>query len=70
MKALFEPRLHVIFDSKETVLELNGYTIADAYRALDPRFILIDEGDFFRKGEQEDLRHVSEIYIQSQIHIL
>jgi hypothetical protein len=36
----------------------------DAYRALDnPKFILIDEGDFFRKGEQEDVRHVSERYI-------
>jgi hypothetical protein len=71
MKALFEPKLHVIFDSKETVLELNGCSIEaypsnhiDAYRALDnPKFILIDEGDFFRKGEQEDVRHVSERYI-------
>jgi hypothetical protein len=71
MKALFEPRLHVTFDSKETVLELNGCSIEaypsnhiDAYRALDnPKFILIDEGDFFRKGEQEDVRHVSERYI-------
>jgi hypothetical protein len=66
MKGLFEPKLHVIFDSKETLLELNGCTIEaypsnhiDAYRALDnPKFILIDEGDFFRKGEQEDVRHV------------
>jgi hypothetical protein len=64
MKALFEPKLGVTFDSKETVLELNGCTIEaypsnhiDAYRALDnPKFILIDEGDFFRKGEQEDVR--------------
>jgi late competence protein required for DNA uptake (superfamily II DNA/RNA helicase) len=71
MKAFFEPRLHVTFDSKETVLELNGCSIEaypsnhiDAYRALDnPKFILIDEGDFFRKGEQEDVRHVSERYI-------
>jgi hypothetical protein len=71
MKALFESKLHVTFDSKETVLELNGCTIEaypsnhiDAYRALDnPKFILIDEGDFFRKGEQEDVRHVSERYI-------
>jgi hypothetical protein len=53
------------------VLELNGCSIKaypsnhiDAYRALDnPKFILIDEGDFFRKGEQEDVRHVSERYI-------
>jgi hypothetical protein len=71
MKALFEPKLRITFDSKETVLELNGCSIEaypsnhiDAYRALDnPKFILIDEGDFFRKGEQEDVRHVSERYI-------
>src|ERR1051326_9347652 len=70
MKALFEPKIHVTFDSKETVLELNGRTIEaypsnhiDAYRALDnPKFILIEEADFFRKGEQEDVRHVSERY--------
>jgi hypothetical protein len=36
----------------------------DAYRALDnPKFILLDEADFFRKGEQEDVRDVSERYI-------
>jgi hypothetical protein len=71
MKGLFEPKLGITFDSKETVLELNGCTIEaypsnhiDAYRALDdPKFILIDEGDFFRKGEQGDVRHVSERYI-------
>jgi CheY-like chemotaxis protein len=35
----------------------------DAYRALDnPKFIFV-EADFFRKGEQEDVRHVSERYI-------
>jgi hypothetical protein len=34
-------------------------TISTHNRALDnPKFILIDEGDFFRKGEQEDVRHV------------
>src|ERR1043165_333772 len=71
IKALFEPKLGITFDSKETVLVLNGCTIEaypsnhiDAYRALDnPKFILIDEGDFFRKSEQEDVRHVSERYI-------
>ena len=71
MKGLFEPNLGVTFDSKETVLELNGCTIEaypsnhiDAYRALDnPKFILVEEADFFRKGEQEDIRHVSERYI-------
>jgi CheY-like chemotaxis protein len=36
----------------------------DAYRALDnPIFIFVEEADFFRKGEQEDVRHVSERYI-------
>ena len=61
---MFEPKLGIM-------LELNGCTIEaypsnhiNAYRALDnPKFILIDEGDFFRKGEQEDVRHVSERYI-------
>jgi late competence protein required for DNA uptake (superfamily II DNA/RNA helicase) len=61
MKGLFEPKLGLIFSSKETVLELNGCTIEaypsnhiDAYRALDnPKFILIDEGDFFRKGNRK-----------------
>jgi hypothetical protein len=71
MRALFEPKLVVTFDSKETVLELNDCSIEaypsnhiDAYRALDnPKFILINEGDFFRKSDQEDVRHVSERYI-------
>jgi Terminase RNaseH-like domain len=71
MKGLFEPKLGVTFDNKETVLELNGCTIEaypanhiDSFRALDnARFILIDESDFFREGEQEDVRHVSERYI-------
>ena len=56
MKALFEP-LGIIFNSKETVLELNGCSIEaypsnhiDAFRSLtNPKFILIDEGDFFQK---------------------
>ena len=50
---------------------MNGCTIEaypsnhiDSYRALDnPKFILLDESDFFRKGEQEDVRYVSERYI-------
>jgi hypothetical protein len=71
MKGLFEPRLGITFANKETVLELNGCSIEaypsnhlDAYRALDnPVFILLDEADFFRKSEQEDVRQVSERYI-------
>jgi hypothetical protein len=70
MKGLFEPH-NITFVNKETVLELNGCTVEafpsnhlDAYRALDnPKFILLDEADFFRKSEQEDVRHVSERYI-------
>jgi hypothetical protein len=70
MKALFEPH-NIIFANKETVLESNGCTIEaypsnhiDAYRSLEnPKFILLDEADFFRKGEQQDVRDVSERYI-------
>jgi hypothetical protein len=59
MKGLFANH-GIYFDSKETVLELNGCSIEaypsnhlDAYRALDnPKFILLDEADFFRKSEQ------------------
>ena len=71
LKGVFETRLGITFANKETVLELDGCTIEafpsnhlDAYRALDnPKFIFIDEADFFRKSEQEDVRHVSERYI-------
>ena len=59
------------FNDKETVLQLNGCTIeafpsnhVDSFRALDnPKFILLDESDFFRKSEHDDVRHVSESYI-------
>jgi late competence protein required for DNA uptake (superfamily II DNA/RNA helicase) len=70
MKRLFEP-LNIYFDSKETVLELNRVRIEsypsnhiDSFRSLDnPKFILLDEADFFRKSEQEEVRAVSERYI-------
>jgi hypothetical protein len=70
MKGLFTNH-GITFDSKETVIELNGCSIEaypsnhiDAFRSLtNPKFILIDEGDFFRKNEQEDVRHVAERYI-------
>jgi late competence protein required for DNA uptake (superfamily II DNA/RNA helicase) len=71
LKNIFERKLGLIFQNKETVLELNGCTIEafpsnhlDAYRALDnSKFIFLDEADMFRKSEQEDVRHVSERYI-------
>jgi len=70
MKKLFEP-LNIYFDSKETVIELNKCTIesfpshhVDSFRSLDnPKFILLDECDFFSKGQQEDVRAVAERYI-------
>jgi hypothetical protein len=71
LKGIFEYKLGILFDNKETVVELNGCTIEafpsnhlDSYRALEnPKFILLDEADMFRKGEQVDVRHVSERYI-------
>ena len=71
MKTIFEPKLGLYFENKATVLELNGCLIEaypsnhiDSFRSLDnPKFILLDEADFFRKGEQEEVRHVSERYI-------
>jgi hypothetical protein len=67
MKTLLKEKIGITFDSKETVLELNGCIIEafpsnhlDAFRSLtNPKFILLDEADFFRKSEQEDVRHVS-----------
>ena len=54
LKNIFERKLGLYFQNKETVLELNGCTIEaypsnhiDSFRALEnPKFILIDEGDF------------------------
>ena len=71
LKAIFERRLGLTFSDKETVLELNACSIEaypsnhlDSFRSLtNPKFIFFDEADMFRKGEQEDVRHVSERYI-------
>ena len=62
---------HITFDSKETVIELNGVHIEaypshhlDAMRGLkDVSFIYLDEADFFPPGQQQDARDVSERYI-------
>jgi hypothetical protein len=36
----------------------------DSFRSLiNPKFIFLDEADMFRKGEEEEVRHVSERYI-------
>lgn len=67
------------FDSKNTVVELNGCHIEaypshhlDAARSLtNVRFVLLDEADFFPIGQQEDARKVSERYIaKSNPHIV
>lgn len=71
MKGIFERNLGLNFTNKETVLELNGCRIEafpsnhiDSFRALDnPKFILLDESDFWRKSEIDNVRHVSERYI-------
>ena len=70
IKALFEPA-GIAFESKETVIELNGCSIEaypsnhiDAFRSLtNPKFILVDESDFLPKFQQDDVRHVAERYI-------
>ena len=71
MKKLFQDKLDVSFDSKETVLELNGCSIEaypsnyiDSFRSLtNPRFLFLDELDFIPKFQQEEVRAVSERYI-------
>lgn len=71
MKKLFQDKLDVTFDNKETVLELNGCNIEaypshkiDAFRSLtNPKFVFIDEGDYIPKFQQDEVRAVSERYI-------
>jgi hypothetical protein len=61
----------VKFDSKETVIELNGVHIEaypshhlNAMRGLkNVSFIYLDEADFFPPGQLQDARDVSERYI-------
>ncbi|MFL6435736.1 MAG: DEAD/DEAH box helicase family protein, partial [Nitrososphaeraceae archaeon] len=71
MKGLFMRNNLAIFDTKETVIELNNVKIEafpshhlDAMRGLpNVSFILLDEADFFPTGQQQDARDVSERYI-------
>ena len=72
MKELFRnyslnsDRQNVKFDSKETVIELNGIHIEaypshhlDSMRGLtNVSFIYLDEADFFPPGQQQDARDV------------
>jgi late competence protein required for DNA uptake (superfamily II DNA/RNA helicase) len=71
MKKLFQDKLDVTFDNKETVLELNGCSIEaypsnhiDSFRSLtNPKFLFLDELDFMPKFQQEEVRAVAERYI-------
>ena len=71
MKKLFTFNDLVSFDSKETVIKLNGVHIEaypshhlDSMRGLtNVSFIYLDEADFFPPGQQLDARDVSERYI-------
>jgi len=73
MKKLFATtrRIAAAFDTKETVIDLNGVKVEafpshhlDAMRGLpNVSFILLDEADFFPPGQQQDARDVSEHYI-------
>ena len=59
MKQRNSPRIKWLYDRSLSLL-----TIWILIRALEnPKFILLDEGDFFRKSEQEDVRFVTERYI-------
>ncbi len=70
MKALFEPS-GIFFNTKETLLELNGCTIEvypshhlDSMRGLSNlKFILADESDFFPAGQWQDCLLIVERYI-------
>ena len=71
MKGLFRNIFQMQFDSKETVIELNGVHIEaypshhlDSMRGLtNVSLIYLDEADFFPPGQQLDCRNVSERYI-------
>src|SRR5215212_1715323 len=68
LKSLFS---NIKFDHKETVCELNDVRIEafpshhlDSMRGLDRvSLILLDEGDFFPIGQQQEARAISERYI-------
>ena len=73
MKRLFfeNEELGVKFNTRDTIIELNGVTITaypsnhlDSMRGIkNVSFVLLDEADFFPIGQQQDARDVSERYI-------
>ncbi|MGH9983424.1 MAG: hypothetical protein ACRD8W_05640 [Nitrososphaeraceae archaeon] len=69
-RAMLEP-LGIFFDEEKKVATINGCTIRafpsnhlDAYRSfVNPKFIFLDEADFFRSDQEIDVRKVAERYI-------
>jgi len=70
MKRIFE-NVNIFIENKETVLEVNGVMIKafpsnhlSTYRGLtSPRFIFLDEGDYFKKNDIDEVRDTTERYI-------
>ncbi|MGH9964951.1 MAG: hypothetical protein ACRD5E_09030, partial [Nitrososphaeraceae archaeon] len=70
IRNMFEP-LGILFNEEKTIATINGCRIEsfpsnhlDAYRSLvNPKFIFLDEADFFRPDQQQDARDVAERYI-------
>jgi len=70
MKRIFE-NINIFIKNKETVLEVNGVMIKafpsnhlETYRGLtSPKFIFLDEGDFFRESNIRNVRDTTERYI-------
>jgi hypothetical protein len=70
MKRIFE-QVNIFIENKETVLEVNGVMIKafpsnhlSTYRGLtSPKFIFLDEGDFFKKSDIDEVRDTTERYI-------
>lgn len=70
MKRILE-QANITISNNETVIELNGVTIKAfpsnniaSYRGLtSPKFIFLDEGDFFRESNIQDVRDTTERYI-------
>jgi hypothetical protein len=70
MKRIFE-NVNIYIQNKETVLEVNGVMIKafpsnhlETYRGLtSPKFIFLDEGDFFRESNIRNVRDTTERYI-------
>ena len=70
MKRIFES-VNIFIENKETVIEVNGVMIKafpsnhlSTYRGLtSPKFIFLDEADFFRANDIQEVRDTTERYI-------